>query len=75
MASTRKRTTDPGYRNRNGQIVVRRTDQRGTDHYQWVYVLRCEECGHVYGVNGSDIHERKCPACQDGRPGLSLEVE
>jgi hypothetical protein len=22
-------------------------------------------------ANGSDIHQRKCPRCQEGRPGLN----
>ena len=42
----------------------------GTDHLQRIYVLRCDHCGYEYGANGSDAHERKCPRCQGGRPGL-----
>jgi hypothetical protein len=68
-----KGTTEPGYRNRNGQVVVRGTDLPGTDHFQYVYVLRCGGCGHEYGANGSDIHLRKCPNCQGGAPGLPVE--
>ncbi len=63
-------TTDPGYENPNGQVVVRKTGKLGTDHNQNVYELRCKRCGHAYGANGSDIHDRKCPKCQGGRPGL-----
>ena len=66
-------TTAVGYVNRNDQRVVRKTDQQGTDHLQYVYVLLCEKCGAEYGANGSDIHERKCPACQGGKPGISVE--
>jgi hypothetical protein len=29
--------------------------------------------GDVYGVNGSDIHDRQCPSCQGGETGLPLE--
>jgi hypothetical protein len=65
------KTTEPGYVNRNGQTVVRRTDKAGTDHGQTVYVLRCRECGHEYGANGTDIFQRKCPKCGGGRPGLA----
>jgi hypothetical protein len=72
MRHTGKGTTKPGYENRNGQVVVRCTEQRGTDHLQFVYVLNCKHCGHVYGVNGTDIHARKCPAHQGGRPGLPI---
>ena len=72
MRAMGKGTTEPGYRNRNGQVVVRRTDLAGTDHSQYVYVLRCEACGYEYGANGSDIFQRRCPNCQGGAPGLSL---
>lgn len=69
-------TTKSGYRNRNGQVVVRATDQAGNDFGQRVYVLRCEAPGHdhgsfEYGANGSDIWQRKCPKCQGGKPGLA----
>ena len=65
-----KGTTEIGYQNPNGQVVVRKTGLAGIDHDQTVYVLRCEHCGHEYGSNGSDNFQRKCPQCQDGRPGL-----
>ena len=64
------KTTQPGYRNRNGQTVVCPTGLPGTDHLQFVYRLRCGSCGLEYGANGSDIHLWKCPNCQGGRPGL-----
>jgi len=67
-----KGTTEPGYRNRNEQLVIRGTHLAGTDHYQYVYVLRCGSCGHEYGANGSDIFQRKCPNCQGGAPRLSV---
>jgi Zn finger protein HypA/HybF involved in hydrogenase expression len=63
-------TTQPGYANRNGQVVIRNTGLPGTDHLQTVYQLECSNCGHVYGANGSDIHLRRCPECQGGAPGL-----
>jgi len=63
-------TTQAGYVNRNDQVVVQGTGLPGTDHCQYVYVLRCRRCGAEYGANGSDIHLRKCPECQNGRPGL-----
>ena len=64
-------TTEPGYTNRNGQVVVRATDLPGTDHAQRIYVLRCTKCRGEYGANGTDIFERKCPACQGGAPSLT----
>lgn len=66
-----KGTTSPGYVNRNGQTVVRATDTPGNDHLQKVYVLRCGECGHEYGANGSDLWQRRCPKHDRGAPGLS----
>lgn len=66
-------TTSPGYRNRNGQEVVRATELSGTDHRQKVYVLRCTKCEKQYGANGTDIHQRRCPFCQGGRPGLPTD--
>jgi hypothetical protein len=64
------RTTEPGYENRNSQTTIRSTGLVGTDHGQYIYVLRCGSCSHEYGANGSDIHIRRCPLCQGGRPGL-----
>ncbi|HEY2392991.1 MAG TPA: hypothetical protein VGK22_17570 [Candidatus Angelobacter sp.] len=63
-------TTKTGYVNRNGQVVIRNTGLPGTDHGQKIYQLACSICGHVYGANGTDIFERKCPDCQGGKPGL-----
>ncbi len=65
-------TTQPGYVNRNDQTVLRATGLPGTDYGQSIYVLRCGDCGHEYGANGSDIFQRKCPTCQDGADGLDF---
>ncbi|TNE65001.1 MAG: hypothetical protein EP336_13880 [Rhodobacteraceae bacterium] len=65
-------TTASGFRNRNGQIVIRATGEPGNDHNQRVYQLACEHCGLNYGANGSDIFQRKCPACGGGKPGLVI---
>jgi hypothetical protein len=64
-----KGTTEPGYRNRNGQVVVRKTALPGNDYNQITYVLRCEQCEHEYGANGSDIFQRRCPAHDGGASG------
>ena len=63
-------TTLPGYRNKDSQFVLRRTDAPGNDYNQHVYVLQCDKCRIKYGANGSDIWQRKCPNCGGGRPGL-----
>lgn len=76
MSYVNVKSTDPGYLNLNSQLVVRRTGLKGTDHMQYVYVLRCthQECLYEYGANGSDIFQRKCPKCQGGAPGLSTST-
>ena len=66
----RKGTTEIGYVNRNQQEVIRPTGKHGTDHGQYVYVLRCRTCRHEYGANGSDIFLRRCPNHDRGAPGL-----
>lgn len=71
MTSDRK-TTTPGYVNRNGQEVLQGTDLPGNDHNQVVYVMRCKTCGNRYGANGSDIWQRRCPACGGGASGLEF---
>ena len=65
-------STQVGYVNRNGQVVIRSTDNPGTDHSQYVYVLRCQACGHEYGANGLDIWLRRCPGHDRGAPGLAF---
>jgi len=72
-------TTAVGFVNRNHQVNLGLDNPNGTDHGQSVYAMRCErrtatgtKCGNVYGANGSDIWQRKCPVCQGGRPGLPL---
>lgn len=65
-----KGTTCIGHINRNNQQVIRATDLPGNDHLQKIYVLRCLKCQTEYGANGSDIWQRKCPKCQNSKPGL-----
>jgi hypothetical protein len=48
-------TTQPGYKNRNKQMVVRKTSSAGNDNNQVVYELECLDCGYKYGANVSDI--------------------
>jgi hypothetical protein len=60
-----------GYRNREGQQVIRKTEREGTAPGQRVFILHCTVCDHEYGTDGCDIYNRLCPKCQDGPPGLS----
>ena len=61
-----------GALNRNRQSLLAKTPFDGTDYNQKIWAVRCTQpgCGHVYGVNGSDFFERKCPKCQAGVPGI-----
>lgn len=61
-------STECGFENKNKQINLGKLDEKGTDHGQWFYQMQCQDCGHNYKANGSDIHLRKCPVCQGGRP-------
>lgn len=74
MTIQNKGTTLTGFVNRNQQKNIRVTDLPGTDHGQAIYVLQCGRCDATYGANGSDIHQRKCPMCQSGRPGLPFDA-
>ena len=63
--------TTIGFRNREGQRVIRKTGRSGSAPGQRVFVLHCTVCDHEYGADGCDIYDRLCPKCQDGPPGLS----
>ena len=67
-----KGTTKPGYENTNRQRVLENTGLPGNDHNAIKYRLKCLDCGHEYGANGTDIWQRKCPAHDNGADGLPL---
>ena len=62
--------TTIGFRNREGQEVIRKTERDGNTAGQRVFILHCTVCDHEYGADGCDIYDRLCPKCQDGPPGL-----
>jgi predicted Zn-ribbon and HTH transcriptional regulator len=68
-------STRPGAVNRQRQKVVRKVDwvDGGMDG-QSVYVLQCQRpgCGFEYGEEGIRVHQRKCPRCDGGLPGLPV---
>ncbi|HEY7445503.1 MAG TPA: hypothetical protein VH701_23955 [Vicinamibacterales bacterium] len=64
--------TSIGYRNRDGQRVIRKTEREGSAVGQRVFILHCTVCDHEYGADGCDIYDRLCPKCQDGPPGLPV---
>lgn len=67
------KTTAIGYVNSNQQENLGNTGLHGTDHLQYVYKMKCKICSEIYGANGSDIWQRKCPKCQEGKPGLKYK--
>ncbi len=66
------KTTEIGYVNRNNQEVLGHRGVEGTDHCQTAYKMKCQKCGEVYGANGTDIFQRKCPRCQGGAAGIDF---
>ena len=69
--SSWEHTTRIGYRNPDGQEIVRKTDVGGPQG-QRIYVLRCSVCGHQYADYGFDADIRRCPVCQDGPRALPI---
>ena len=64
------KTTKVGYLNRNQQRCMGHRGVPGTDHGQLAYGMECLKCGHIYGANGTDIFQRKCPECGGAKPGI-----
>lgn len=68
-------TTRPGYQNPHRQKVLRKVNWvDGGMAGQSVYVLRCQRagCGYEYGEEGIRVHQRRCPRCDNGQPGLPV---
>lgn|GEM_PF-953448 len=76
LQTNESKPIERGQINRNDQRNLGRSEpfHKGTDHRQYVYIIQCTKCGHIYGANGSDVFQRKCPKCQDGRPGVQLNI-
>ena len=66
------KTTEAGYINPNHQRCCGHRGVPGTDHGQVAYRMEClvSNCGHIYGANGTDVFQRKCPSCQNGKVGI-----
>jgi hypothetical protein len=63
-------TTKIGHVNRNDQRCCGHRGVQGNDHLQYAYKVECLSCGYVYGANGSDLFQRRCPECDGGEPGI-----
>ena len=68
------KTTKIGFINRNNQRNNGTRGVTGTDYGQVAYKMSClnHGCNHVYGANGTDVFQRKCPNCQGGNPGINF---
>ncbi len=75
MGKESKGTIEPGYINRNNQVVIWNTGKRGTSGEKgkedFVHKMACLGCGYVYGSNGGDCWERICPR-NGGESGILL---
>jgi hypothetical protein len=56
--------SEPDYKNRSGQSVMRRAHVAGTDRDQYLYVLRSRVCGHEYAASNPNIVQHKVLGCQ-----------
>jgi hypothetical protein len=65
-----ERITKIGYRNADGQEVVRRTERQVRG--QRVFMMRCSVCAHEYATYGCDADIRRCPRCQENPPSLNM---
>ncbi|WP_019026553.1 DUF1353 domain-containing protein [Colwellia piezophila] len=64
------KTTQINYENSNNQKVLGSRNLDNTDKQQVTYKMACGDCGEVYGAKTSEIHRRKCPVCQEGKPSV-----
>ena len=73
FSSGNTETTRIGYINKNHQMCTGHRGTAGTDHAQVTYRMPCMRvsCSHIYGANGTDVFQRKCPQCQQGAAGLN----
>ncbi|KGJ89506.1 DUF1353 domain-containing protein [Colwellia psychrerythraea] len=65
------KTTQIGYENSNKQKVLGSRNLDATDKKRVTYKMACGHCDEVYGAKTAEIHRRKCPACQEGKPSVN----
>ena len=56
--------------NQNCQLCCGHRGVKGTDYNAYAYMVVCLICANVYGANGTDMFERRCPECQNGAKGI-----
>ena len=65
------KTTQIAYENSNQQKVLGSRNLDATDKQQVTYKMVCGYCDEIYGAKTAEIHRRKCPACQEGKPSVN----
>lgn len=77
-----KKRQDPeiGHITEKNQELMEKTFEKSTTKPdQFIWILKCGHCGNIYGANGCDFWERKCPNCRPnpklkpGKPGEPIE--
>ena len=63
-------TVQIGFKNDNNQKCHGHRGKPGNLPGQLAYKIECLCCGCIYGANGCDVHERRCPSCQCGADGI-----
>jgi len=71
FVSGTSKTTQIGYENNNKQKVLGSRNLNSTDKKNVTFKIYCGDCDEVYGAKTSEIHRRKCPACQEGKPSVN----
>ena len=57
---------------RNDQKLLEKTDKPGNLKNAHLWILQCMRYDHIYGANGEDFWQRKCPRCGGGAKGLPI---
>ena len=71
LVSGTSKTTQIGYVNSNNQKVLGTRNLNATDKKNVTFKISCGDCDEVYGAKTSEIHRRKCPTCQEGKPSVN----
>jgi hypothetical protein len=64
--------------NKKEQKLLDKTNKPGNLKNAHLWIVRCmkikngERCDHIYGANGEDFWERRCPRCDNGAKGIPL---
>jgi len=65
------KTTQIGYVNNNNQKVLGSRNLDETDKKDVTFKMSCGQCSEIYGAKTTEIHRRKCPVCQEGKPSVN----